>query len=105
MSLDTAPKLSRRRVFGFALETATGTPVTPTGSDAVTRVFDPDLRYSTEIVEREEMGNGTPIIQFMGARSATASFETELVGNGTTGLPIWTRLLQGCGWTLGTGGV
>lgn len=99
MSLDTAVKLTRRRVLGFALEVTTGTPVIPTGADAVTRIFDPDIKYETEKVERESEGASfSPIIQYVGARAGSASFESELVGNGGSGTAQWSsRLLLGCG--------
>lgn len=104
MALDPSPKMTRRRVFGFTLEANTGTPVVPVAADCVTRVFDPDVKYSTEKVERQATGTAfSPIVQYMGARSASASFETELVGNGATGAPVWTRLLQGCGMQVTAG--
>ena len=107
MALDAAVKLTRQRVLGFALETTTGTPVIPTASGCVTRVFDPDLKNETEIVEREAEGASiSQIIQYVGARSATCTFETELVGTGGSGsVPYWaSTLLPACGMqnTAGT---
>jgi len=106
MSLDTAPKLTRKRILAFGLQTATSTPATLAAADAVTNVFGgvPIIKYTTEKVDREQMGGLSPIQQARGARSGTATFETELVGNGASGAAIWTRLLQACGYanTAGT---
>jgi hypothetical protein len=105
MSVDTAPKLTRRRILAFAVETTTGTPASVAGTDAVTLVFGdvPIIKYATEQVEREPIGGLSQIQQAVGARSGTATFETELVGNGATGTAIWTRLLQACGYVNNAG--
>ena len=100
MSLDTAPLLRKKQDFAFALETATGTPATINAAAAVTPVFNPSIKMSTEVVARETLGSLSPIRQGLGAQSAEATFETELFG-GTT--PYWTNLLLGCGLVANTG--
>lgn len=97
MAVDTAPKLTRKRNLAFAIETTTGTAASLSASDGVTNVFTPSMPFSTEEIERDSQGASySPIITAKGARSATASFETEIVGSGASGVPIWTRLLRGC---------
>lgn len=107
MPLDVAPKLSRRRVLGFAIEATNGTAVTPGTADCVTNIFGdiPMIRFSTEKVERQAQGSLSQIKQGRGARSGTATFEVEQVGNGATGTAIWAaRLLPACGLQV-SGGV
>jgi len=100
MSVDAAPKLARKRILAIAIETTTGTPASLSGSDATTIVYGdvPIIKYATENVSRESIGGLSPIIQYVGARSGTATFEVDLVGNGASGTAIWTRLLQICGF-------
>lgn len=105
MAVDTAPKLTRRRNFAFAIEGTTGTAATLAAADGVTNVFSPTLVYENEEVDRDAQGTSiSQISTAKGARSATATVETEIVGAGASGTPIWVRLLQGCGMT-GSGGV
>lgn len=106
MPLDSPPKLTRRRVLAFALETTTGTPASVAAADAVTEIFGevPIIRYQSELVGREPYGGLSPIVQNVGARQGAAVFENELKGNGATGSALWTRLLQGCGY-VNAGGV
>src|SRR6185312_7588574 len=103
MSLDTAPLLRKKSNFAFGLETTTGTPATLAAADGVTNIFNADIKFATEIVKRQAQGSLSRIKQAQGARSATAQFESELVGSGTAGAPIWTRLLSMCGMTVSTG--
>jgi hypothetical protein len=106
MALDAPPKLSRKRVLGFATEVTTGTALTPVAADCVTNIFGdvPMIKYSTEQVEREAQGSLSEIKHGLGARSGTATFEVEQVGNLATGLPIWaSRLLPACGLQVTAG--
>lgn len=94
MALDTAPLLSRKRNLAFALETTNGTPASLAAADGVTAVFDPSMSFETEKVERQGQGSLSSIQQGRGARGGNCSFETELVGKGSSGLPIQSRLFQ-----------
>lgn len=97
MALDTV-KLWRRRNFAFDLETTTNTPVSLAAAQATTNVFNPKIKYNSEAVEREAQGLSlSPILQYVGARGATAEFETELVGSGGSGVATWVKLLRMCG--------
>jgi len=106
MALDSPPKLTRKRFIGVAAETTTGTPATVNASNATMPAFGeiPIIKNSTEPVRREPFGGLSPVTQAIGARSGTATFETELVGNGASGNAPWTVLLSGCGYT-NTGGI
>ncbi len=107
MAVDTAPKLSALRDLGFAVETTTGTAVSIAGSDCVSAVYGdvPMIKFETEQVAREPQGSLSNRKQYRGARKATATFETDLVGNGASGLNIIAnRLFAACGYAA-TGGV
>ena len=99
MSLRASPLLRRIQDFGFALETTTGTLPTIAAADSVTAVYNPTIDYDASMVERQQQGTLSNRSQAVGAIKGTATFETDLVGSGTSGTdPIWAlRLLLACG--------
>lgn len=90
-----APLSRRKRILGFKVETTVGTPVTPTGSDAITPCYDVELLSDTEYEERT--GNGI-LPQFPGVpggETGTLKFKTDICGGSS--LPPWMSvLLAGC---------
>jgi hypothetical protein len=101
MAVDTAPKLRRLRVLAAKIETTTGTPISCSAADAVAPTFDPEMKYDIPLIERQQQGGTlSPIIQALGPRSVTLTYENELVGSGGSGLPNWTDRLLGCGLQL-----
>jgi hypothetical protein len=103
MSLDTPPKITKRRQLAFALETTTGTAATITAANSVMPVSNAALKFETETVERETDGDMAPSRQARGARSASSEFMTELQGNGASGQADWTKLLLMCGIQVNAG--
>lgn len=105
MALDTPPLLWRKRQLAFKLQTTTGTPASLSGTDAVTRVYDPEMLFDDNVIDQENEGTLSPRVQALGARGGSLTFETDAVGNGSSGLPSWADLLKACGCTAGSGQV
>jgi hypothetical protein len=106
MSTDLAPKITRKMDLGFAVETTTGTPATISGTNAITRVFNLKMKPNVDVVNREPQGISlSQMQQSLGARAGTCTFETELVGGGSSGSSAsWLPLMQACATVL-TGSV
>ena len=102
MALDTPPKITSKRILGGKLETTTGTAITLAATDGVDYVTDPKITYNTEVIQIPPQagflgGKGTRT----GKRSATASWSTEIRGDGAAP-PDWFKYMRACGMTLST---
>lgn len=104
MALDTAPKLRRKRRLAAKLEVTNGVAVSLAAANGTTPVFNPELRFETEAVDRENQGALAPVRQGRGARSGRVTFETELYGAGASPPVEIDVLLRTCGM-LNTAGV
>lgn len=104
MAKDTAPLIRRYSHLAFALETTTGTAASLSASNAVTPIYNADMKFNTELIERESEGKMGDMLQHFGAQAAALTFSIDVFGSGASGLPDWTKLLQGCGF-VESGGV
>lgn len=97
MSLDSVRVRKVRRI-GAGLQTDTGTAAELDGDDAKLIAFDPDFQCDDEVIERPNQGGFGLLKSYPGAKRGTATFRTELMGNGASGLPFWaTTLLPAIG--------
>lgn len=104
MPLDTIPKLRKKTNVAFATETTTGTPISLVGSNGTLQVFNRDMKYNPEVIDRESQGASlSNIVQDEGARPAVMTFESKLFGQGTGLAPIWLPLIQACGCAVTSG--
>jgi len=102
MALDTAPKLTRKKLVAWSLETTTGTAITLDAPMATVPAFDPTFQEDFPIIERAPQGASiSPISQSaLGAMSATCGFEIEMAGLGSGTPPLWFNLMEACGMLL-----
>jgi hypothetical protein len=98
------PLLSSRRVLAAKIETAAGTAIATTTTDAF---FAMDVKITPEIMYTERpddatLGQRTGIV---GAKKGKCTFKIELKGSGTAGTsPTWAEaLLPACGLKETTG--
>ena len=95
--------IRRRRILAFAEETTTGTAETLSAADATTVVQDREVQYDIQMVRRQQQGGFGYHKSVPGARMATLPFTVHAHGNGATGLPAWSTLLEACGFTESAG--
>lgn len=97
------PLISRLSALVYETETTKGTAETLAAADGVLNAFDVDVQEGTPYVSRQQQGTANKLAGIAGAMIGTATFRTELVGAGATGLPAWTELLPACGY-INSGG-
>jgi len=94
----SAPRVTRKHKLLVKIEADKGTYI---AVDTAIKVFDLDIAPTAEFIERK--GSGVYLGQnnagVLGALSASCSFQTELRGNGSSGLEAGLAiLLQACGY-------
>lgn len=90
------PLILEQSVFAAKQETTAGTAESLTASEGVYNAFNVAITDNTEVNERNGQSSLDPISAVAGKRPGSAAFETELVGNGATGLPAWATVLLPC---------
>ncbi len=90
-------------VFAAKQEAAAGTPETLTSAEGAYNAFNVAVVDNTEIHERNGQSSLDPIPAVSGKRPGTLTFESELVGNGASGLPNWATVLLPCCGLIATG--
>lgn len=96
--------LSRVRVLAAEIETSAGTAETPAAADATFNVFDAVIQPLIENEQRPSQGSFSHLPAVPGQRWGTATFRTELYGDGAGGVPAWaTTFLPACRWVNTTG--
>ena len=99
MAVD-APLLTRQRVLAAKVETTTGTAESLSASDAAFNVFNLTFDADIPMNEREGQSSLSPLPGVTGARMGKVTFETEVVGKGSSGVPSWGIFLQASGFVL-----
>ncbi len=92
----SAPLLTRQRIFAAALETTTGDAISLSNTHGEFNAHDHELNIDIPMNERPGQSSLSRLPSVHGARSATMSFMTHLVGNGGSGLPYWAETLLPC---------
>ncbi|MGC4033691.1 MAG: hypothetical protein QM754_18555 [Tepidisphaeraceae bacterium] len=95
MALDSPPLPTELRKAACAIETTTGTKATLTSTDAITRLYDPTITYSTEKVDRPK-NDISPQGSLPGMRVANCSWGNLLTSASTQ--PHWLRYLRMAGF-------
>lgn len=97
--------LRRKAVLAAAIETTPGTAETLANGDASFICYDPLIQPNLVEQERPEYGGFNFHPSSIGPRSGTATFRTDLHGDGAGGVPAWaSTFLPACGYvnSLGT---
>ena len=98
MAVD-APLITRQRVMAASVEATTGTAETLDATDAAFNVFEHNPGFDIEMNERQGQSSVSPLKAVAGKQSFTYGFETELVGQGSSGDPGWaSTLLKAAGF-------
>jgi len=81
--------LSRRTVLAAKIETTPGTAESLSGTDGAMNVFDATIQPTGEFLKRVGQGHFGQMAGYVGIESGTATFKTELMGDGSGGVPLW----------------
>lgn len=96
--------LSRVRVLAAKIETTAGTAESTAAADATFNVFNAKVQPLIENEERESQGSMSQLTAVPGLRWGTATFQTEVYGDGAGGVPAWaSTFLPACGWVNSAG--
>lgn len=97
--------LRKKRVLAAKIETTIGTAETLAGADAAMNVYDPVIQANVEMIDRPRQASFGGLPKIPGLRTGTATFRTEVYGDGAGGVPLWaSTLLPACGF-VNSGGV
>lgn len=92
------PLLKKLRVVAVRHEATVGTAQSLTAADAAMNVFNPVMQPTVTMHDRENPSGFGSLASVPGQRYFTATFMTEVRGDGTGGVPFWaSRLLPACG--------
>lgn len=93
------PLLKRVRVLAAKIESTAGTAEALSGTEATFNIFNAMIQPNIENEEREGQGGLSQLSAVPGGRGGTATFQTELQGDGAGGIPAWaSTFLPACGW-------
>jgi hypothetical protein len=100
MAVD-APMLRRQEITAAAIETTTGTAIALDATHAVMNVFNSQMRATIPRNRRPGQGVSLGYLrQVPGARMGELTCETEVVGLGSSGSPLWaTTFLLSAGFS------
>lgn len=99
------PLLSVQHVFGGKIESVLGTAEALTATEAAFNVFDAKITADIKAIRRRGQATASDLPSIPGARAGSASFKTELVGDGSGTPSALDLFLLGCGFAAGSGGV
>ena len=98
MALDNA-LITQQRLMAAKLETTTGTAIDFEATDAAFNVFEPELNYNFNYIQRAGQSSASPLTGTSGLKTGTFTFQSELQGDGVSGSNTWGDvLLAGCGF-------
>lgn len=98
-----APKLEAISHLAAKAETTTGTAIAVAAAEAAFIVFNLEMNGDEPENERQAMAGKGRLASAPGAQSGSCSFEIELTGNGSAGLPLWaSTFLPACDWEVST---
>lgn len=96
--------LRKKRVLAAKIETTIGTAESLTGTDAAMNVYDPVIQANIDMTDRPRQGSFGSLPKIPGLRTGTATFRTEVYGDGAGGVPLWaSTLLPACGYVNSSG--
>jgi hypothetical protein len=99
-----APKITPIMCIAAKAETTTGVAIVVTAAEATLIVFNFSMTPDEPANERQAMAGKGQLASAPGAQSGKCSFEVELTGAGTTGVPPWaSTFLPACDWENTTG--
>jgi len=94
----------RKHTLAAKIEATAGTAESLTNAEAAFNVFNFEIQQGSEFQQRPRQGAFSHLPGVVGARSGTATFTTEIFGDGAGGVPGWaSTLLPACGWVASTG--
>lgn len=105
MAQDASPILTRMRTILAKAETTTGTPPSLTGAEGAFIVYcdDNPIEEIFAMDQRPMAGSAKQHPAVPGALMNRITFEVELSGKGSSGLPLWaTTFLPACNFVLAT---
>lgn len=93
------PLLKKLRVLAAKHEAAIGDPETLAAADAAMNIFNPVMQPSVTMHDRENPSGFGSLNSTVGQKYYTATFTTDIHGDGSGGVPFWaSRLLPACGF-------
>ena len=93
------PLLRSRRVFAARIENVIGEAETLSTADTEFNAFNSIIQANIEMYQRENPSGFGSLEAIPGPSAGTATFTTELYGNGSGGVPFWADvLLPACGY-------
>ena len=96
--------LKKNRVLAAKIETTVGTAIALANADVIYGAYDVMIQPNIDFVKRDAQVSGSQAPGTLGAYGGTATFKTELRGDGAAGTPAWASvLLPACGYTVTTG--
>ncbi len=99
-----ATLLRRISSLGAKVESTKGTAETITATEAVFNVYNVNIIPDITINRREGQTSLSQLAAIPGGRMGRITFETDLVGKGSSGRPDWASVfLSGCGFVDSTG--
>ncbi len=91
--------LKKQRVLAIATETTIGTAPSLSASNAALNAYDVMIQPNIDSEQRPRQGSFGGLKSIPGLRIGTATFRTEVYGDGAGGVPLWASvLLPACGW-------
>ena len=96
--------LKKQRCLAIATETTIGTAPSLSASDAALNAYDVMIQANITNEQRQRQGGFGQLESVPGIRQGTATFRTEVYGDGAGGVPLWASvLLPACGWVDSSG--
>lgn len=96
--------LKKKRLLAAKIETTIGTAISLAGADGAMNVYDPMIQANIEQAKRPRQGSFGNRKSISKQRGGTATFRTEVYGDGAGGVPLWASvLLPACGWVDSAG--
>ncbi len=104
MAVDDFPLVDDQKVFAAKIETTTGTAEVLTASEAAFNIYNVEMTDETEMDRREGESTSSSQTSIAKAFKGRCTFETDLVGDGAAGVPLWaTTFLPPCGMVAASG--
>jgi hypothetical protein len=85
--------LTRKSVFAAKVESTIGTAESLANADAAFNCFDFTIQPTAEFLERHRQGGFGQLAGIVGLETGTATFRTELYGDGSGGPGAWANTL------------
>jgi hypothetical protein len=94
-------KIKRRKIVGFEVESTYGTAETIVAADATLPIFNVSYEDLTPVIDREASSALSMIPGVVGAQFGRISFETDMRGDGSGGIPTnMDDLFEACGMSI-----